>query len=302
MNRPVYRCPQKSGILSGRTFAHAAQWLSEHLQFKLDFTGLTEVRAIGGGGIYISANKKGAKGPLGEEGDPGPPGPSVDGGVGERGPPGPDGFPGPLGTEPGPKGPIGPAGTNQTTPGAPGPFGLAATTPGPDGPPGDPGDPGPHKGPPGPPGEPGEPAQGPPGLPGDKFAIMPVHSGSWYVGLYAIEAPDVTFESVLRFSVHARTARSFQPLDPVFIGACESDTLRITSVVCSAPIETRAVLSPAGIVVIDLPPQRETVSFCVTVQAIRKGMFGRRWQPFTRDQMAANNRFYRGAYHGEKAA
>mgnify|MGYP000750588441 FL=1 len=131
---------------------------------------------------------------------------------------------------------------------------------------------------------------------------MPVRGGSWYAGLYAIEAPDVIFESVLRFTVRPRTARSFQPIDPVFTGACASDTLHITSVVCSHAIETRAVLSPAGVVVIDLPPQRNAVSFCVTVQAIRKGMIGRRWQPFTREQMAANNRFYREAYQGGVAA
>ena len=293
MNRPVYRCPQKHGILTGRTLADAASWLAEHLHFKLDFTGITSMRGVGGGGISISAGKSGPAGTAGPGGPPGAPGDSIDV-TGPRGPTGPPGPAGPAGTVKGPKGATGPKGPDQVMMGALGPAGPDATVPGPPGPPGDPG---PNKGPPGPPGPPGMDKQGPIGPAGDKFAIMPV-AGS-FLGLYAIEAPDVIFESVLRVTIRPHTRHVFVNLDPRYIGAIEPDTLHIAGVVCSLPVAVRAHITAAGVITLDLPPQRVEAMLCITVQAIRKGMRSRRWQSFTAEQMEANNRFYGSAIHAE---
>jgi len=78
MNRHVYRCPAQRGLLTGRIFADAAEWLADRLTFKLDIVGATQVRGVGGGGIYIEANKPGPKGPVGPAGEMGPPGSSID--------------------------------------------------------------------------------------------------------------------------------------------------------------------------------------------------------------------------------
>ena len=293
MNRHVYKCPKQRGMLDGETFAHAAQWLSERLQFKLDLRGLTKMRGVGGGGVLIGANKRGPKGEDGGEGEPGDFGSSVpvEGERGDEGDPGPPGAPGP----PGPKGPKGPDGYDQVMVGAVGPDGKPNTNPGPPGPDGPSGPPGPNKGPPGPPGIPGFDFRGPPGEPGDKFAIVEV-SGRYH-GLYALEAAEVIFESVLRLVLKPGERRRSLNLDARFTGAVETDTLCISAVVCSLPVEIRARLE-GGAVVIDLPAQASEATICVTVQAIRKGMIGRRWQNFTRVQMEANNRFYRSAWQG----
>lgn len=291
MNRPVYRCPKQSGLLDGRTFAHAAQWLAERLQFKLDIRGATQLRGVGGGGIYIAANKRGPAGPAGPEGPPGPDGSSIYV-MGDRGPPGPDGPPGPAGTK-GPKGTKGPAGLDQVMMGALGPPGLAGP-PGPVGYPGPTGPPGPNKGPPGNPGIPGTDFAGPPGPEGDKYAI--VDAGGRCVGLYAVEAPDVIFESMLRLTIRPNTRHAFAHLDPRYLGAVELDTLHLAGVVCSLPIAVKAELTVAGVIVLNLPPQKLPVTLCLTVQAIRRGMRDRRWPAFTLAKQQANNRFYAKAW------
>lgn len=292
MNRHVYRCPAQRGLLTGRIFADAAEWLAGRLTFKLDIGGATQVRGVGGGGIYIEANKPGPKGPAGPTGETGPPGASIDV-AGERGAPGFPGLPGPAGTK-GPKGPKGPAGLDQVMMGALGPPGPAGTETGPPGPPGPTGPMGPNKGPPGNPGLPGMDFAGPPGPPGDKFAI--VEADGRCLGLYAIEAPDVVFESVIRATVQPNTRITFLPLDPRYLGAVELDTLHIAGVVCARPVDHAAVLDGARGIDFAVQPQALPLHVVITVHAIRKGMRARRWQSFTVEQMAANNRFYAGAY------
>lgn len=298
MNRHVYRCPSQHGLLTGRTLAHAAQWLADRLSFKLDIVGASQVRGVGGGGVLITYGKRGptgGDGPPGPDGDPGTPGAGIDV-VGDRGAPGAPGPPGPAGTK-GPKGTKGPAGINQTTPGPPGPAGPVGPA-GPPGPPGPPGPMGPNKGPPGNPGLPGMDFAGPPGPAGDKFAI--VEADGRCLGLYAIEAPDVIFESVIRATIPARTRHMVLDLDPRYLGAVEIDTVHIAGVVCALPVAIQARFYPWDTITLDMLPQNQEAAVCVTVQAIRQGMRGRRWQSFTADQMAANNRFYAKAHGREQ--
>ena len=298
MNRHVYRCPSQHGLLTGSTFAHAAQWLADRLSFKLDIVGASQVRGVGGGGVLITYGKRGptgGDGPPGPGGDPGTPGAGIDV-VGDRGAPGDPGPPGPAGTK-GPKGTKGPAGINQTTPGPPGPAGPAGPA-GPLGPPGPPGPMGPNKGPPGNPGLPGMDFAGPPGPAGDKFAI--VEADGRCLGLYAIEAPDVIFESVIRATIQPDTRHVLLHLDPRYLGAVELDTLCISGVVCSRPVDHAAYVDGARGVDFAVQPQALPFDVVITVHAIRQGMRGRRWQSFTADQMVANNRFYAKAHGREQ--
>lgn len=332
--RPVYRCPKQRGILDRDTFLHGVEWLSKRLQFKLDFYGGAGLRGVGGGGVQVKLSRPGPKGPPGPEGDPGPEGGSALT-PGPPGPPGEDGLPGPAGPK-GPKGPVGPKGYDQIMMGSLGPDGTPSTTPGPKGPQGNPGPPGPSKGPPGPKGVKGTDLQGPPGPdgvpvpgpkgppgtdgangpqglqgehgddgptgpsgpPGDKFAI--VEAGARCVGLYAIEAPDVLFESVMRATLRPRTASYFLRLAPEYLGAVERGTLRIVSVVCSEAVPVSASLDDSGVVWLQMRAQPLELQICVTVQAVRRGMQGRRWQKFTAQQMQSNNLFYRKAWEGEE--
>ena len=313
-----------------RDLAALLTWLAPRLGFRVSSDEFTRV-SDSGGRLTISRDRPGPIGPTGltgPDGEVGPPGttdgvfPGPDGPTGpagplgptgERGDRGPKGPKGPQGLLKGPKGPIGPA---QTDPGPAGPTG----DPGPNkGPPGNPGPIGPAgadagPAPAGPPGgygasnytyfgdeyaAPGP--TGPTGAPGDKFAIMPVSSSfvvppsggpaSAFVGLYAIECPDVLFESVLRLTLPPRTRQHILLLDPRYLHAIERDTLHLTSVVSSLPISIRATLNATGII-LALPSQRLPITICLTVQAIRRGMRDRRWQNFTPAQMHANNQFY----------
>jgi hypothetical protein len=249
-------------------------------------------------------------GPRGDPGPPGPPGPT-----GARGDRGPKGTKGPKGTVKGPKGDPGPASTVPGGPGPTGPPGPSKGPPGPAGPPGsdfvgpggapgdpgDPGDPGPDgsngtdgalgpRGPTGPHGADGP--TGPPGPTGNKFAIVATAHGD--VGLTAIEAPDVIFESVQRFTLPPKTRHEWRDLDPLFLGAVERDTLQIAAVVPSRPVAITAKLD-AGTVILDLDPQLLPLQIAVTIHAIRTGFREHRWPEFTREQMARNTAFYASA-------
>lgn len=263
-------------------------------------------------------------GPRGDPGPPGPPGPT-----GERGDRGPKGPKGAKGTVKGPKGDLGPASTVPGGPGPDGPPGPNKGPPGPDGPPGlD------NVGPDGDPGDPGDPAPagsdgtdgalgprgetgvhgadgptGPPGPTGDKYAIVPVQLPSTtvnnrkppstsYVGLSAIEAPDVIFESVQRFTLPSKTRHEWRNLDPLFLGAIERDTLQIAAVVPSRPVAITAKLD-GGTVILDLEPQPLPLHVVVTIHAIRAGFKSHRWPHFTRAQMARNTAFYAAAINGQ---
>lgn len=334
MSRHVYRCPRSHGLLTSWLLNHAAGWLALRLGYKLDSSAFTAVRDVPGGATLVQAMSPGPPGPPGDPGDPGGPGGSYappgrkgaygyDGDPGPagviKGPPGPQGEKGPKGLK-GPKGPKGfvgfpglpgdpgPPGPHKGPPGNPGPDGADIQgPPGPDGMPvpGDPGEPGEDgsEGPRGPVGEHGDDGDpGDPGEPGDKFAIMPARNRC--VGLYAMEAPDVLFESVQRLTLPPFTRHHFINLDPLFVGAVEADTLCISGVVRSLPMPVEVKLNATTAhgeqrtanIVIDLPAQPHAISLCITVQGVRRGMRDRRWQSFTRHQLEANNRFYRTAW------
>lgn len=331
MRREIYRPPTTSGLLTRPVLEHAVAWLAGRLTFSLGAPAFRDVRGVGGGGLRVTAHVRGGPGP---DGPPGPPGPEGGSLVvpGERGDPGNPGFPGPTGTEPGPKGPKGPQGLDNVMvgvigdpgdpgdapaiPGPPGAEGPPGPSPGPPGPPGvpgtditgSPGPPGsPVPGPPGPPGVdrgPGPPGpfgpEGPPGYPGDtgdpgdKFAIVPLRGGRC-VGLYAVECPDVIFESVLRVTVPAMRKEQVLYLAPHFIAAVEAETLRVVGFTRSLPVPVTVHLDCHS-VRITLPPQTHELQVVVTVHGIRKGMRGRRWPVFTPNQMRRNNEFYRKAW------
>lgn len=338
MSRDIYRPPTKAVLLTRPVLEHAIAWLSGRLTFKLGSPAFTGVRGVGGGGLMLRANKRGEPGDPGPPGPPGPPGGSISV-AGERGDPGNPGFPGPMGTEEGPPGPKGPPGIDNVMVGIigePGDPGDPQSLPGPPGPEGPPGPPGP--GPPGPkgvagtdlfgpPGPPGEPVPGPPGPtgppgvpseepgirgedgppgypgdtgePGDKFAIVPVGAGRC-VGLYAVEAPDVIFESVIRIHLPAMRSHHWVALHRHFVAAVETDTLRIVGVVCSRPVPVTAKLDCFA-VVIKAPQQPHELQICVTVHGTRKGMKDRRWPVHTETEMRRNNQFYSQAWGGDEA-
>lgn len=313
MGRDTYRPPTDKGLLTRKTMEHAVTWVAGRLTFKLGSPAFHGARAVSGGGLLVKAGSlsgpRGEPGPPGERGTPGDPG--FDGSslevAGERGDPGNPGPPGAMGTEAGPKGPKGPKGLpgislpgNPADAGPPGDPGDDATEPGEKG---EPGPPGPSKGPPGlqgppgaavnaPRGEDGVPVPGPEGEPGDKFAIVPVASqGGRCVGLYAMEAPDVIFESVLRGTLPALRREHLLYLAPHFIAAIETDTLRIVGFTRSLPVPVDVRLECYG-VRLTLQPQPHPLQFCVTVHGIRKGMRERRWPMFTTEDMHNNNDFY----------
>ncbi len=316
------------GLLPAWLLNHFAGWLSLRLGYKINADAFTAVRDMPDGASLLQAMLPGPQGDRGEAGELGLPGGSVaprgrKGAPGYWGPAGPPGvITGPPGPD-GPKGPKGPLGLKGVK-GVKGAQGAA-------GEPGDPGDPGPSKGPPGPqgipgmdmagpPGPDGAPVPGPagpngsdgstgpmgpqgehgedgdpgdPGPPGDKFAIVEAHGRC--VGLYAMEAPDVLFESVLRFTLPPLKRHHFVNLDAFFVDAVELETLRIAGVVCCLPVPVRAKLDGTA-VIIDLTAQPHPAVFAITVQGVRKGFGQQRWPVFTTGQMTRNNHFYAEAW------
>jgi len=328
--QPTYRFRRTRGLLRMRDLAAWLGWLSQRLGFQVQSDGFTRATEIGGG-LFVSRMRRGPRGPAGPpgelgnpggtgslvpgpRGDPGPPGPP--GPTGARGDRGPKGTKGPKGTVKGPKGDPGPASTVPGDPGPTGPPGPSKGPPGPAGPPGsdfvgpggdpgDPGDPGPNgsngtdgalgpRGPTGPHGADGP--TGPPGPTGNKFAIVATAHG--VVGLTAIEAPDVIFESVQRFTLPPKTRHEWRDLDPLFLGAVERDTLQIAAVVPSRPVAITAKLE-GGTLILDLEPQPLPLHVVVTVHAIRAGFKAQRWPEFTAAQMHRNRAFYSSAINGQ---
>ena len=324
-----YRFRRSRGLLSMRAFASFVGWLSLRLGFNVQSDGFTRASEIGAG-LFVSRMRKGPVGPAGAtgpdgdpggngglepgpDGPPGPPGPP--GPAGERGDRGPKGPKGPKGTVKGPKGDRGPASTVTGPTGPIGPYGPSKGPPGPQGTPGSdragpPGPPG--VSPPGPPGADGTDGDigprgpqgehgidgptGPPGPDGDKFAIVEVMrpSSTACVGLTAIEAPDVIFESVHRFTLAPKARHEWRNLDPLYLGAVERDTLTIAAVVPSRPVAVAAKLD-AGSIIIDVEPQVLPLHVVVTIHAIRAGFKDHRWPRFTREQMERNTAFYSSA-------
>ena len=304
-----------------RSLRDWAAWLAPRLGggFKIDFgTGIKKSIAQSDGVQHLrfddspgTPGKRGLPGPQGADGPPGangPPAPSK----GSPGPAGPPGDQGPKGS-PGPPGPAGPMGSpgdpgppGQPVPGPPGPLGPkgnqydgpgpmgdkgpdGSPVPGYRGPLGPPGDPGDDAIPPGPIGEPGTP--GGPGPDGDptKTAIISTPFGN--LGMAAAEMPMAIFREQIEIS-EPRNSSCARRIAPEYLGAIESRTLRIVSIIADVPVTAHV---ESGHLVV-ATGARALGDVTVVLSAIRRGCSVPRFPEFTPEQMRDNAAFYAAAH------
>ena len=181
----------------------------------------------------------------------------------------------------GPTGPTGPSGPPART----GPLGRTGRTggPGPRGPTGAVGPPG-YYGPPG--------KTGRTGRTGPKYAILKL--GQAWRGLTCVEAPNAWFFDVATIQVSEADAAVQAPIDPLFVEACESGTIRVLTAQSDMPIagSLGACVNDDNQVVIRCPPGTVLpLSVTITLAGVRRGQT-ERFPVFTEEQAHRNNAFW----------
>lgn len=217
-------------------------------------------------GLQGEQGPKGAKGQVGPAGYRGPPG--------RRGPQGPDGRLGPQGPQgyDGPQGPQGPRGYdwidwmgfqgNEGKPICENPF-LRC-------------------GPPGAKGDKGPPAK-------EAIVAIATQAGPQIVGLFCLESPEVRFNDIIRVRMSGQLFHV--QLDPRYLSCCAPESIYVSSLVASEPVEVGAQLIGDQIV---LRAASEVHNLRVTLRlsGIRRRRQGVRFPQFTQRQMQNNNRFW----------
>jgi hypothetical protein len=154
-------------------------------------------------------------------------------------------------------------------------------------------------GPTGPPGPPGPPGQD--GQDGDKYAIVPMPlpqaegTPPEYMGLICAEMPEVRFEDVLVVPIPTETPTMLQ-LDPLFVGACEPDSIQVVGLVPTTPVVLGAAVLN-GYLMVERAEDTDNMIYgdvVVRVSGIRKGRDGVRFPRFSENEFEKNTQFWSG--------
>jgi hypothetical protein len=113
-----------------------------------------------------------------------------------------------------------------------------------------------------------------------------------FTALYAMEAPDVRFEDILRSGLKHPVTRL--KIDPRFVAVCEPGSIDVVAVIPERPMSIGAKVA-GGFVVITRPARSKPCQVTVSVSGIRKGFAGRRWPDLDRAIFEANEKFLKSA-------
>ena len=115
--------------------------------------------------------------------------------------------------------------------------------------------------------------------------------------LFCTEAPMAIFDDIMELTVIADQNYAWLSIDPLFIEACESDTIVPTGIVAETPVMGLAASVSAGTVRVDLAEHTtEDVKIHVRLTGKRRGMTCR-FPARSDEMMLRNNAFWAQAHH-----